>query len=653
MKIALVQAPIWWTVDAPLGLAQIAGCMSHAGHEVSIFDLNILLAKTLSKECESLWNWEQFHFWNNPEMVARFYRDNAAFFEKQLEILLQADARLIGFSVYAGSQLASLEFARRIKAADPSRTIVFGGQYFHLGEKAREILQDPAVDAVVCGSGDISFPALAALLEEKGALEPMPGIMVRMGDEIVSGGPEPEIKNLDDIPFSDFTGFPLELYDVHERLPIHGSRGCVWKCHFCSSTAFWSGYRYMSGDRLFAELMHQKSLFPQKNHFEFYDITANGDVRALERLCELIIEKWKVNQKDNFFGWKINAVLRPDMTRTVLDKLSAANCHDIIYGVESGSERLRKIMNKPFDNETAERVLKDTHDAGIKTVGNFMFGFPGETEEDFQLTLDFLERNRASFDRVYASATFTSLEEHSYLTEHRKELGIRENPSGELHHLYWETEDGKNTYPVRQDRYERFRKLAISLGIDAYKGVNGTVEQDKRSNLAQFHRHEGDHLKAISHLFEYLELDLYNEPMRKELSHYRDDLSLLGTGLKAVEKANRLLQGEGGLSANQLLEIAMAFHPNGGGLPEMPENADSGEAAKRWLFRARGKFLKMRDRAEMSVRDGRIEVEWCRSAGFPLEQVSADHKRAKMILELADSEIRSGVSQQEVPVCGR
>src|SRR5262249_23231323 len=74
LKTALVQCPSWWTVDPPLGLAQIAGCLTHAGHEVGVFDLNAELAKRKPVGYENLWNWEQFQFWNRPELVERFFR---------------------------------------------------------------------------------------------------------------------------------------------------------------------------------------------------------------------------------------------------------------------------------------------------------------------------------------------------------------------------------------------------------------------------------------------------------------------------------------------------------------------------------------------------------------------------------------------------
>ena len=494
-KAALVQCPVWWTVDPPLGLAQIAGCLDARGIGAVVVDLNAELARGRVHGYEDLWNWEQFHRWNDPVFVARAFQDNAGIVDAALERVLRSDAAVVGFSVNAGSQVPTLEFARRIKAADPRRAVVLGGQYFFRGDAAGSLAADPSVDAVLRGPGDELFSDLVEEHSRTGRISPRPGVVARAGGLVVDGGPAEPLTELDRLPFADFRGFRLELYDVPERLPIHMSRGCVWKCRFCSSHSFWPGYSFMSGERVHAEILEHKRRHPEKTHFEFYDITANGSIKSLRGLAESIGSDWKTNREKNFFGWKINAILRPEMDAGLLALLMKANCHDVIYGVESGSPRVLKLMNKPYEPAVAERILADTKKAGIVTVGNFMFGFPGETEADFDLTLSFLRRNRASFDRVYASATFTSLEENAWLSEHRAEAGIRDDGPG-AHHLYWESLDGTNTYPVRLARYERFRALAIELGLDAYKGIGGSVEEERRAGLEAYRRYRAEHPAA-------------------------------------------------------------------------------------------------------------------------------------------------------------
>jgi radical SAM superfamily enzyme YgiQ (UPF0313 family) len=658
MRVALVQAPVWWTVDPPLGLAQMAGCLKAAGHDVRVWDVNIRLWKDRLPQYENMWLWEQYHFWNREDVVARFFDDNRAAVDGFLEEVLRSDAGVVGFSIYAGSQIASLRLAAELKARDPRRQVVFGGQFFFLGDKAEEMMRHPQVDAVVRGSGDEVFPGLVRDIERTGRPARRAGVLFRDGGTLVDGGPTPPIRNLDAVPFADFTGFPMELYEDQTRIPVAGSRGCVWACRFCSTREFWPNYSFMSGDRIFAEVLHQKSLFPHRAHFEFYDITANGRPDALLRFASLAKDFIVQDRPERNFRWKINAILRPEMTADYLRTLYEGGCQDIIYGVESGSPGVLRRMNKNYNVEVAERVLRDTHAAGIHTTGNFMFGFPGETEADFRMTLDFLERNHRWLERAYGSATFTSLEEYSYLTDHQEEFGIRPETDRTAHNLYWESDGGANTYPVRLDRYKRFRETCIRLGIDAYKGVNGTLEQDHLSNLAQYHQYKDERLPAVRAYLAYLETDLLNEPIRGQLQVYQKDLFLLCKASRLVDKANfRLASLDGdlpsvlsGLQGKAVAGRVLAVPP-----PPPPASAGSAGAlwAERYLARAQRFLDRLKHRGSLGQEGAAFRIRWEKDALPPTEELDRLRKRVDTILEVAERENTRAVGPRHMPDCAR
>lgn len=610
MKVALVQPPVWWTIEAPLGLAQMAGCAKAAGHEAKVFDVNIRLWKEGDKAYESLWQWEQFHYWNQPDFVRKLFSDREASIGRIIEEILETDAALIAFSVNSGSYLATLELARLIKKSAPSRKVLLGGQFFFFGDAIEPALADPAVDAVVQGAGDEVFPRLLDGMARTGEIDPLPGVWMKRGGLVVNGGPPVPVKDLDKVPFADFTGLPLDLYSDPVRLPFAASRGCVWQCRFCSARAFWKGYAYMSGERIFAEIAHHKKLFPARCHFEFHDITANGAPAELHRFAKLALD-FIFADKRNFFGWKINAIIRPEMTAELLMDLRLANCHDIIYGVESGSPRVLKLMNKPYTHETASRVLRDTKAAGINTTINIMFGFPGETEEDFQKTLDFIRDNRGSLHRVYGSATLTSLEERSYLHAHQEEFGVRAMKPGKFHNLFWESEDGRNTYPVRLSRYKRFRELVLSLGLDAYKGINGSLEQNDLESLMQYHDFAGKPLSALRQALDYLELDLYHRPTRARLV---EALPVLKSLLSAQRRISRAWPG--------------------------------GEAAPVGLQE------RLANGARAAVENGECVLYWGEERVEPAA-LKALVRRVEMTLELIDSECRRGDDKKPEPACAR
>ncbi|NLO91541.1 MAG: radical SAM protein [Elusimicrobia bacterium] len=539
MKTALIQSTVWWTVDMPLGIAQLAGALRHAGHEPCALDLNILLWHKATEPEKPLWDWENFQYWNNPELVKRHIDSNRAFIESELQKLLRAGIGAAGFSVNSGNQLFSLELARLLKKEKPDLFIMFGGQHFFRSENASAWMQNPEADCVFTGPGDLVMPAMLTALEKTGGPAVQPGTLLRSPSGIINGGPAQPVPDLDALPFADFTVLPVGLYANKLHIPFQSSRGCIWKCRYCSATNFWQGYNQMSGERMFSELMHHKSLFPDRTHVEFYDLTANGRPEALHKLSELLIEDHKANGWKNFFGWKINAVIRPEMTPELLKKLRQSFCKDIIYGIESGSERVLRLMNKNYRPDVALQVLHDTHQAEIHTTANFMFGFPGETEEDFGQTLAFLEKAAPHLDRVYASATFTSLEEGSYLTDHRAEFGIAVPPPDNFHNLYWESSDATNTYPVRMERYKRFRARAIALGLDAYKGVQGDLEQNSLFSLAEYYRYKGDHAKAVENLLAAFDINSANEAVLDALLPYYKDLALYHSAARQFMRLQR------------------------------------------------------------------------------------------------------------------
>lgn len=518
MKIALIQCPVWGTYDPPLALAQLFSCLKVDKHEVFALDLNIELCSSRKQNHKDIWAWEQCGFWYNPEHVSRFFEDNQSMINEHVNKILSVNPQIICFSVSSSSRLASLELARLIKKEAKDKVIVFGGTLFFEQRWINSLLDEDAVDIVAYGEGEITLCELASLLEKNKPLDSCLGISFKKCGKVFNNPPRPFIKNLDSLPFMDFSCLPIEKYDDIYHIPFLTSRGCVLQCVFCSSRSFWPGYRRMSGKRIFDEIAFQKDKNNTLGHIDFLDLMFNGDIRELTSFCDLMIN-WDLKSE---ISWIANAIVRPEMTPGLFKRMKAAGCKHLLFGIESGSQRVLDGMKKRFKIEDADRVIKDAYEAGIVVTANFMFGFPGEEDADFAKTLDFIRRNAKYLGRVYPSRTFFAIEEFSYLHAHPQEFGIKPNPPN---HLYWESIDGANTYPERLNRCEEFCQLATSLGIEVACGLQTSVELDRWFNLSAYYESKRDIKNSLDCYLRYYELEPNNEMISQKIINYFDELS--------------------------------------------------------------------------------------------------------------------------------
>ena len=138
-----------------------------------------------------------------------------------------------------------------------------------------------------------------------------------------------------------------------------------------------------------------------------------------------------------------------------------AGCEYLSFGLESGSDKVLKLMRKGIKTEWASEVLRLTHKNKILASVNILIGFPGEEEEDFQDTLTFLDRNKTYLTSVSTGATL-GIGKGSYLYQFPEKYDVKLNDDGSVNYhpeLGWTTLDGRNTQPIRNDRLNRLKQF--------------------------------------------------------------------------------------------------------------------------------------------------------------------------------------------------
>jgi radical SAM superfamily enzyme YgiQ (UPF0313 family) len=313
---------------------------------------------------------------------ARVERDWRARLREELE----KRPLCVGVTAMTGRQIGhALEISAFVKEVSDV-PVVWGG--IHASLLPESTLEDPNVDLLVVGEGELTFVELTRALAAKRGLRGIEGVWFKEGGAIVRN-PARGFARLDELP-----ELPLSLVDIQSYLPIfkgrrtfylETSRGCPCQCTFCFNTAYnQSTWRGVGAERVLKEMEHLRthhgigSLYVVDDNF-FVDLKRGRAIAQgmIDRKLDLI---WEVQ------GITINSALKMD--DEYLDLLVRAGMKKVHFGIESGSERVLKSVNKNLRIADAIQVNRTWSRHDIVAQYNFMCGFPGETLEDIRKSKD-------------------------------------------------------------------------------------------------------------------------------------------------------------------------------------------------------------------------------------------------------------------------
>jgi ribosomal peptide maturation radical SAM protein 1 len=299
---------------------------------------------------------------------------------------------LVGFTSTFEQNIASLALARRIKAAHPKATIVFGGANWE-GEMGLELhRQFTFVDYVCSGEAESSFPALVErVLTGEGAAAPcsIPGVVCRVRGESVSAGRPAMMTDMDSLPVPDFSDYfgTLEQSTVGASviptLLLETSRGCWWgarsHCTFCGLNGATMTFRSKSSSRALQELYS----LVERWKVDLIEVVDNIlDMRYFNDFLPALARSGRRLQL--FYEVKAN------LSRRHLEILRAAGVTRIQPGIESLSDHILQLMRKGTSGLRNIQLLKWCQAYGVVPEWNLLYGFPGETREDYEATLALL-----------------------------------------------------------------------------------------------------------------------------------------------------------------------------------------------------------------------------------------------------------------------
>jgi radical SAM superfamily enzyme YgiQ (UPF0313 family) len=368
---------------------------------------------------------------------------------------------VIGTSTYTTSLSSSLWVLQRAKRARPAITTVMGGGVFAddlaTGSENLQILlaQYPLVDHVVMGEGELLLQKLLdGELSHKRALvlSDLEGKTLAMGD----------------VPTPDFSDFDMARY---YNLTIEGARSCPFQCSFCSETIQWGEYRRKPIDKFVHQVREMVDRAQVREVF-LGDSLMNP---YLNPFADALIE-----QNTNIIYDGYLRADKPVTKEKFVERWAESGLYRVRLGIESGSDRVLTAMHKMTTAAVISDVLKTLSRAGIRTTTYWIVGHPGETEEDFEETCDFI---RAHHRYIY------ELEAHPYYYYPYGQVGSRlyqcestypEDVTNLTKFKVWEIIGGSPSREVRYQRLERISQLAAELGLPNIYTMTDRYEAEAR-----------------------------------------------------------------------------------------------------------------------------------------------------------------------------
>lgn len=348
-------APKTWV---PLGIAALTSAMRAAGFEAGMADLHDA-------------GWDEVE-----------------------QLLAESDADVVGVSCFTFGRANAMRTAALARKVLPGATVVAGGA--HATFFPEQVLAGGDVDVVVLGEGEATMVELAAALESGADLSSVPGIVYRQCGKTVATAHRPRTENLDVFPVPAYDTFDLSLYkspeipDIFQNLPgthVITSRGCPFKCKFCSVNRFFDGsWSFRSPAHVVDELELLAEQYGVRHVYFSDDLFSLLPERVIE-ICKAIIDRrleivWMAETRVDCVDGEMLAWMR------------RAGCYRVYYGVESGSPKILRSINKRFTVDQVAEAFALTHGAGIEPCCFLMVGNPGETPHTIAETVDLVNAIR-------------------------------------------------------------------------------------------------------------------------------------------------------------------------------------------------------------------------------------------------------------------
>lgn len=443
----------WTETDMPLmAPAALKPIVEKAGFSCLAIDLNSEIVYQLSTRADRT---KYIQFFMNETFDKSIEQGIFNLFDILSDKILQVRPKFVGLSVFTfSSRVATKYLCDFIKRKNANVQILIGGagcswSFNGPADLANELKKLNLIDHHIKGDAENSLYHFL------------------IGNKEYPGINDSTWKNLNNqelamLPMPNYENYLFDFYKI-KALPIIGSRGCVKRCTFCDYVTHWNKFQWRTAENIFDEMLAQYQKYKIR-HFKFQDSLINGGLKEFNNLCSMLANYNEKNPKESF-RWSSFFVLRDwtPSSEKAWELIAKSGAVQLNVGTESFSQPVRYAMRKKYNDDSIIKHFEQAQKYGIHIRSLHIVGYVTETQDDIDLSKQWLRNNTRFNDTVSFDWGGTlAIVEHTYLGDNKDKLGIKlENNDP----MKWTSKYTDSTAEKRKAWTIELRELSAQLGF--------------------------------------------------------------------------------------------------------------------------------------------------------------------------------------------
>ncbi|MBO3699320.1 B12-binding domain-containing radical SAM protein [Roseivirga sp. E12] len=328
-------------------------------------------------------------FLNQQEIENKVFDSTFSDMQSLFEQIRTEKPKILAIYANLMTKLNVLEIAKVCKKLSPNTSVVMGGP--DVTYNAENYLKNGA-DYIVIGEGENTMFELVEHLQKHPEQPPsdIAGLAYLNSGELTKTAPRTKVRDINELPIPNREAIDIQKYldawkshHGQNALSVSTQRGCPYTCKWCSTAVYGQSYRRRSPAKVVEELKEIKERYNPDTIWFVDDVFTVSHKWLREFVGALETEGVKI---------PFECISRADrMNEEVIGLLKKAGCIRVWIGAESGSQKIIDAMDRRVSVDQVRNMIIETRKQGIEAGTFIMLGYPGETEEDIEETINHLK----------------------------------------------------------------------------------------------------------------------------------------------------------------------------------------------------------------------------------------------------------------------